>query len=262
MPGFFQLKTYFNYWLDAVDEHSLHSPFLFDLYTKVINIEEEGIPAIEKLRTSLLKTDREISVVDLGAGSKHTSNKKRLISEIAENSLSDVRFSLLYLRLIKHIDAKNIIELGTSFGINTLYLAQKKNTRVFTFEGSESIAEVAQDTFEFASAKNVELVRGNIDSTLYSSLSRMPKADFLFMDANHRYAPTIKYFDELLPKIHHQSILVLDDIHSSHEMEKAWKEIKNHDLVYTSIDLYRCGILFFDPSLNKQHVVLQFKILK
>jgi len=259
---FFQLKTYFNYWLDAVDEHSLHSPFLFDLYTKVIKIEAEGIPAIEKLRSSLLKTQREISVVDLGAGSKHLSNEKRSLSDIADTSLSDLRFSSLYLRLIQHIDAKNIIELGTSLGINTLYLAQKKNAKVFTFEGSESIAEVAKDTFEFASAKNIELIEGNIDSTLYSSLSRMPKADFVFMDANHQYAPTLKYFEWLLSKIHHKSILVLDDIHGSEGMEKAWKEIRNHELVYTSIDLYRCGIIFFDPSLNKQHVVLQFKILK
>lgn len=262
MPTFFQLKTYFNYWLDAVDEHSLHSPFLFDLYTKVIKIEGEGIPEIEKLRASLLKTEREITVVDLGAGSKHTTNDKRALSEIADTSLSDIRFSLLYLRLAKHIDAKNIIELGTSLGINTLYLAQKKNAKVFTFEGSESIAEVAQDTFEFSAAKNIELIKGNIDSTLYSSLSRMPKADFVFMDANHQYAPTVKYFEWLLTKIHHKSILVLDDIHASEGMEKAWKEIRNHDLVYTSIDLYRCGILFFDPSLNEQHVVLQFKILK
>lgn len=245
-----------------MDEHSLHSPFLFDLYTKVIKVEQDGIPEIEKLRVSLLKTRSEITVEDLGAGSKHFTNSKRAINDIADTSLSDLRFSLLYLRIARHIDAKNIIELGTSLGINTLYLAQKKNAKVFTFEGSDSIAEVAQDTFAFAAAKNIELIKGNIDSTLYSNLSRMPKADLVFMDANHQYAPTIKYFEWLLMKIQHKSIVILDDIHGSPGMEKAWKELCNHDLVYTSIDLYRCGILFFDPSLTKQHVVLQFKILK
>jgi predicted O-methyltransferase YrrM len=259
---FFQLKTYFNYWLDAVDEHSLHSPFLFDLYTKVIKVETEGIVEIEKLRADLLKTQREIIVEDLGAGSTHFNNSKRAINEIAETSLSDLRFSLLYLRIAQHIDAKNIVELGTSLGINTLYLAQKKNVKVFTFEGSESIAEIAQDTFAFAAARNIELIKGNIDSTLYSNLSRMPKIDLAFMDANHQYKPTLRYFENLLDNIHHKSVLVLDDIHKSPEMEKAWKELCHHDLVYTSIDLYRCGILFFDPSLNKQHVVLQVKILK
>lgn len=262
MSKLFQFKTYFNYWLDAMDEHSLHSPFLFDLYTKVIKVEQDGIPEIEKLRVSLLKTRSEITVEDLGAGSKHFANSKRAINDIADTSLSDLRFSLLYLRLAQHNDAKNIIELGTSLGINTLYLAQKKNAKVYTFEGSESISEVAQDTFTFAAAKNIELIKGNIDLTLYSNLSRMPKADLVFMDANHQYAATIKYFEWLLVKIQHKSILILDDIHSSPGMEKAWKELCRHDLVYTSIDLYRCGILFFDPSLTKQHVVLQFKILK
>ena len=262
MSKLFQLKTYFNYWLDAVDEHSLHSPFLFDLYTKVIKVESEGIVEIEKLRADLLKTQREILVEDLGAGSRHFNNSKRAINEIADTSLSDLRFSLLYLRIAKYIDAKSIVELGTSLGINTLYLAQKKEAKVFTFEGSDAVAEIAQDTFEFASAKNIELIKGNIDTTLYSNLSRMPKIDLVFMDANHQYKPTIKYFEHLLDKIHHKSILILDDIHSSPEMEKAWRELRNHELVYTSIDLYRCGILFFDPSLNKQHVVLQFKMLK
>jgi hypothetical protein len=58
--------------------------------------------------------------------------------------------------------------------------------------------------------------------------------------------------------MHYKSALIIDDIHQSPEMEKAWKEIQQHALVYGSIDLYRCGIVFFDPSLNKQHVVLQF----
>lgn len=262
MSGFFQLKTYFTYWLDAVDEHSLHSPFLFDFYTKIINVESEPNFEIEKLRGNLLKTTREIEVTDLGAGSKHTAHSHRAIQEIAHHNLSDQRFSLLYLRILNHIDARNSIELGTSLGINTLYFAQKKNARVYTFEGSESIADVAQDTFSFASASNIELIRGNIDSTLYSNLSRMPKIDLAFMDANHRYQPTMKYFNWLLMKIHHKSVIILDDIHDSPEMERAWNEIRRHDLVYTSIDLYRCGIVFFDPSLNKQHVVLQFKILK
>ena len=258
MPHFFRVKTYLNYWLDAVNEHSLHSPFLYDLYEKVIKAEPESFPDIENLRAKLLDDHREIDVSDLGSGSKHTNNRQRIICEIARNSLSEEKFSSLYYRLAQYCKAKNIIELGTSLGINTLYLAKQKDSRVFTFEGSDSIADIAEISFEFGSARNIELIRGNIDSTLYSNLSRMPKADLVFMDANHQYVPTKKYFEWLLMKIHHKSILILDDIHDNPGMERAWRELRKHDLVYVSIDLYRCGILFFDPSLNKQHVVLQF----
>lgn len=241
-----------------MNEHSLHSPFLYDLYEKVIKAEPESFPDIENLRAKLLDDHREIDVSDLGSGSKHTNNRQRIISEIAKNSLSEEKFSSLYYRLAQYCKAKNIIELGTSLGINTLYLAKQKDSRVFTFEGSDSIADIAEISFEFGSARNIELIRGNIDSTLYSNLSRMPKADLVFMDANHQYVPTKKYFEWLLMKIHHKSILILDDIHDNPGMERAWRELRKHDLVYVSIDLYRCGILFFDPSLNKQHVVLQF----
>lgn len=258
MPTFFQLKTFLSYWLDAVDEHSLHSPFLFDLYTKVIRIETDGISEIENLRSQLLQDQREIQVEDFGNGSKHLKTQNRKISDIAKTSLSEVKFSQLYLRIANHIKAKNIIELGTSLGINTLYLAKKTDSKIFTFEGSREIAEIADISFEFGGAKNVELIKGNIDTTLYSNLSRMPKADFVFMDANHQYEATKKYFGWLLMKIHHSSVMIVDDIHDNPGMEKAWREIKNHDLVYVSIDLFRCGILFFDPSLTKQHVVLQF----
>jgi predicted O-methyltransferase YrrM len=261
VADFFQVKTYLHYWLDAVNEHSLHSPFLYDLYTKVIDVEPVPDLEIEKLRFDLLKTHREIVVEDLGAKSKHFTDSKRKISDIAETSLSSIRFSSLYQRLTEYAEAKTVVELGTSFGLNTLYLAKRNGVKVYTFEGSDSIAEVSENTFEFAGAKNIELIKGNINSTLYSTLSRIPKVDVAFIDANHQYDATKKYFELLLAKVHHKSLMIIDDIHGNPGMNKAWKEICKHELVYVSLDLYRCGILFFDPSLNKQHVVLQVKIL-
>lgn len=261
MSRFFQAKAYFNYWLDAINEHSLHSPFLFDLYTKVIKPKPQQDSAIEKLRANLLKDKREITVEDLGAGSNHFYKNTRRISDIAATSSSTIGFSTLYARLAQYLKAKTIIELGTSFGLNTLYLAQKKDATIYTFEGSGSIAEVAESTFEFARSKNIELIKGNIDTTLPATLAHISNVDLAFLDANHQYEPTKRYFGWLLPKLHHQSLIIIDDIHGNAGMQAAWNELCKHPLVYTSLDLYRCGILFFDPSLNKQHVVLQVSVL-
>jgi predicted O-methyltransferase YrrM len=253
---FYLSKAYLNYWLDAVDEHSLHSPFFFDFYTRIIKSKNAftGISSIEKLRSQLLKDTRTINPKDLGTGA---SNGSRRIADIAHAAMSPVKLSGMYLRILQHLKAKTIFELGTSFGINTLYLAQDQSAKVFTFEGSPEIADIAQLTFEFAESKNVQLVLGNLDSTLTESIQSVRKIDFILIDANHRYGPTVRYFNRLLGKITEHSIIVIDDIHYSAEMEKAWNEIKGHKLVYGSADLFRCGILFFDPSLNKQHVILQ-----
>lgn len=164
---------------------------------------------------------------------------------------------MIYLRLAHQFDAKCIVELGTSFGINTLYLAEKGDATVTTFEGAPAVADIASLTFEFAGKKNIRLVEGSIEKTLPDFLQDVRRVDFAFLDANHRYEPTVKYFEWLSNKMHDKSVLVLDDIHYSGEMERAWRAIKNHRLVYGTADLFRCGIVFFDPSLNKQHVILQ-----
>ena len=260
MSNLFRLKTYINYWLEAVDGHSLHSPFFFDFYTKVIkqkaNVKtHEGF---EVLREKLRKDDRIIFVKDYGVGPSNLNSAERKISDIAKTSVTPYKFTNLYNRIIAYYNTKNIVELGTSLGINTLYLATNKDSKVTTFEGSPEIAGLAQTTFEFSGAQNITLIEGDIDITLPSYLQSVGKIDLAFIDANHRYGPTLKYFEWLIQKIHHQSVFILDDIHYSKEMEKAWKEICRHKLVYGSVDLYRCGVLFFDPSLNKQHVILQF----
>jgi predicted O-methyltransferase YrrM len=258
VPTLFQIKTFLTYWLEAVDEHSLHSPFFFDFQRNVVKQKPKKESAFENLRAKLKNDKREITIQDLGAGPRYGSSRSRKISEIAATTLSSQKYASLYGRIIKSYNAKNIVELGTSLGINTLYLAESDTVKVKTFEGAPAIADIARTTFEFANAKNITIIEGNIDATLPEFLNTTNKIDFVFMDANHRYEPTLKYFDWLLRKIHTQSIIVIDDIHYSPEMEKAWHTIQHHTMVYGSADLYRCGILFFDPSLNKQHVILQF----
>nr|WP_236676200.1 class I SAM-dependent methyltransferase [Chryseolinea lacunae] len=200
---------------------------------------------------------RVIDVPDLGATSQALSGTKRKISAVARTSASPAKYSRLYARIIKAFDCHDVVELGTSLGINTQYLALGNDCAVTTFEGAEPIANIAEAGFEQAGARAITLVRGNIDHTLPRQLETLKRIDFALLDANHRHAPTLRYFETIARKVHSRSVLVIDDIHYSPEMARAWKDIQNHSLVYATADLFRCGLVFFDPSLNKQHVVLQ-----
>lgn len=259
MSKLFQLRSFLTYWLDQVDQHSLHSPFYYDLYCKIISqsIDTRKNEVAEQLRERLKSTDHWIIVDDFGAGAVLNGNRRN-VKDIARTSLSPQKYSSLYSRLINHFGCKNIIELGTSLGINALYLADTPGTAVTTFEGSSAIADIAKTTFEFAGAGNITLIEGEIKTKLPDFIGNSSKIDFAFLDAHHRFAPTITYFQTILPRIHTKSLVLIDDIHYTSEMEAAWKELRHHPLVYGSIDLFRVGILLFDPSLNKQHVVIQF----
>jgi predicted O-methyltransferase YrrM len=258
---FFQIKSFFNYWLDNVDEHSLHSPFFFKFYTNVLKAPRHSKTSeqLEGYRNKLIEDKRSLFVEDLGAGSSFFNvDSARMIRDIARTSVSPRKYSNLYLRIIKEYNYNTIIELGASLGLNTLYLASSPSSQVTTFEGAEGVARIAEELFNSAGVQNIKLVRGNIDVTLSEELQAINVVDFALMDANHRYEPTLKYFDLLASKVAAKSMVVLDDIHSCREMEEAWVAVQQDARVCATADLYRCGLVFFDPSLNKQHVVLRF----
>lgn len=257
MSAAFQVKSYLRHWLNTVDEHSIHSPFFFDFYQRVISNRSlaPGTDQIEKVRRTLLTNSSEVDYRDMGSASKHFKTSKRKLSDIASTSLLPEKWSQLLYRIALFAEAKKIVELGTSMGLTSLYLSRVPSTTIYTFEGNPSMINIALTNFEYFSTKNVTLIEGNIDSTLSDHLQNPTKIQFAFIDANHRYEPTLHYFDLLAKRMADKGILVVDDIHSSPEMEKAWHELSQHELVYGSVDLFRMGILFFDLSLNKQHYI-------
>ena len=254
------LVRYVNYFLKAKDEHSLHSPFAFDFYTKIINNKtyHPDWDKIELLRKDLKKNKTQLEITDFGAGSGVSKTNTRTIASICCYSEKKPSLAQLIYRIIKDQQSYTIIDLGTSLGLTTLY-ESKANllSEIFTFEGCPNTALVAKDNFNKLSATNIQVIIGNIDSTLPSLLTKLNKIDFVFFDANHRYEPTIRYFLLCLEKSTEDSIFVFDDIYWSTEMNKAWDEIKKHPSVTMTIDLFYLGIVFFRKKQPVQHFTLK-----
>lgn len=243
--------------------HGVHAPFVFEFITKVLN--DNGTyycyTPIEKLRILLKKNSTLLELEDFGAGSRIHATYKRKVSEIAASSLKPSKYAQLLFRMVNFYQPKNILELGTSLGVTTAYLAcANPAIPVTTLEGAKAVAEIAQTNLERFGLKNIRIVQGNFDITLKQLLqSNKSTIDFAFIDGNHREEPTINYFHELLPYINEYSILIFDDVHWSREMEKAWEYIKTHEAVTLTIDLFFLGIVFFrKEQLVKQHFYIKF----
>jgi predicted O-methyltransferase YrrM len=126
-------------------------------------------------------------------------------------------------------------------------------------EGSKAVATVARNNFKTLGLGNIEIVEGNFDENMTSVMSQLLTIDFAFIDGNHRYQPTINYFNTILPKLNDSSILIFDDVHWSKEMEQAWGEIIKHPSVTLSIDLFFIGIVLFKKDFKiKQDFVVRF----
>jgi predicted O-methyltransferase YrrM len=252
---------YLNYFLNAVDEHSLHSPYIYELYSKIIKPDQDGLEfeQYKKIRKELRKDFRTILVQDMGAGSRINNDPHKKIKEIVKNATTPPKQSRLFYRIIKHFDFKNIIELGSSVGINTLYMAAANNkAQVYTLEGCPHTACIANEVFNRFKNLNIHLIEGNIDCVLPNLVKKLPSIDFVYFDANHTYEATMNYFEICLSKVHENTIFVFDDIHWSSGMEKAWEEIKSHDKVKLTVDLFDSGMAIFKPLFVKQHYVLSY----
>lgn len=252
---------YLNHFFKAVDEHSLQAPFIYDVYCNVIKAEKDYdvFNEVEQLRHKLLRNQSFVELTNYGASSKALFSDTRKVCDITRTSVSPSKTSRLLFRLINYQNPSTTLELGTSVGINTLYLASANSqNKVYTFEGCPELSSIALENFRTLNKSNIELITGNIDSTLPPFLERLEKIDFAYIDANHRYASTLNYFNLLLSRSHEGTVMIFDDIHWSKEMSQAWKKICSNPHVGLSIDLFSSGIIFLKKFFNKQHYVLSF----
>ncbi|MEQ1797978.1 MAG: class I SAM-dependent methyltransferase, partial [Lacibacter sp.] len=239
---------YFNYYLTASNGkgHGIHSPFVFELVTKVLNDKNHyaDYEPIELLRKKLLQNKTVLRIEDFGAGSTKGLSKQRTVQQIAESSLKKPKYAQLLHRLVKYFQPQQILELGTSLGITTAYLASaKKDAGVITMEGSVALTFTAERNFQDLQLNNIKVITGNFDHTLIPAISQLPEVNFVFVDGNHRKEPTLNYFQQLLEKSTDSTVIVFDDIHWSMEMEEAWETIKQHPSVTLTIDLFFIGLV-------------------
>jgi predicted O-methyltransferase YrrM len=257
-------KKYFNYYRAASNRkgHGMHSPFVFDFILNVLNngSHYDPPPEIEAQRKKLLKDKRQLQIEDLGAGSRSGTSRQKTVAQIANDAMKPERYAQVLYRLVKHYQPSSVVELGTSLGITTSYLSTANPEAIITtIEGSKAVMEIARENLRTLQCKNVRQVHGNFDLVLGEVLQGLQSVDLAYIDGNHRYEPTIRYFHQFLDKTHAGTILVFDDIHWSEEMEKAWEEIKAHPSVQYTIDIFFLGFVFFRKEFRvRQDFIVRF----
>jgi len=221
---------YLHYYFTAASGkgHGIHSPFVFDFVTRVMN-DQGPYPAwaaIEELRGWLLR---------------------------------DQRLGQLLFRIAHHYQPATVLELGTSLGLSTAYLATgAPGARVISMEGSGPIIETAAENLHLLGV-DAELLQGNFDVLLEPLLEKIGPVGLAFVDGNHRYEPTLRYFHLLMAHMSAPAVLIFDDIHWSADMERAWAAIRADSRVYMTIDLFFIGLVFLrDEFKVKQNFTIRF----
>ena len=254
----FAFSSFIRHWTQAQGKYFLHSPFVYDWYSKVLRGDRSASgKEIETLRKKLRKRGDILQFADLGAGSRKGVTQKlgKMVNRAGRRRASGE----LLRRLVHHHQYRRGLELGTHIGLSTLYVNHGYPFETFiTIEGIEALAQVAQYNFESFGISPKSLV-GPFDEVLEKQLDLSQlKPDYVFIDGNHKYEPTIRYFHQILPYVGEGGAMVFDDIYWSSEMQQAWKEICNCQEVSVSIDLYFLGICYIRRNQAKEHFRFRF----
>ncbi len=248
-----QLSLQFlRFYLAATTVYRVHSPFVYAFCKEVLEDRRwfYAFSHVEHLRQVLLKNEEILEMEDFGVGSfTGGKNPRRRVKAIARTALSPPYQCRILFRIVQHFKPKKMLELGTSLGTSTLYQAQAaRRAQFITLEGSSAVAAVAKRLFRRMQNENIELVTGQFEDKLLPALEKLGRLDYAFVDGNHKAEAVLGYFEQCLPFVHEDSVLIFDDIRWSADMEAAWRELKVHPKVGLTIDLFFFGLVFFRPQ--------------
>ncbi len=256
---FFRLKSFLSYSWRRQEKHGVHSPYVFDLMTIHLSAKKEFscFENIEYVREKMVSSELVIEVEDFGAGSIKSSSKIRKVSDIATISTKPRKQAQLFFRLANLHQPETMLELGTNLGLTTAYLSLAcPKARTISIEGSSELAQIArQNLHEMGSQAQIRV--GTFDDLLDSVLLELQTIGLAFIDGNHRKEATIRYWQKIKNHCHSKSIVIVDDIYWSPEMNEAWNTIKSDKTVSLSLDFYWFGIVYFREGIEKQEYTLK-----
>ena len=234
----------------GVEGNLIAQAFLKTLKKENTPDEDQLFKKLNQFRSDLLTDNRKISFEEIGTSAELT------VAEVARRAASPEIWTRFFYQLCKPNSIKNILEIGTNLGVSGQYfikaLENKKNTKFVTLEGVKGLCEMASVRFNRLTTQNrFEVVHGLYDKTLPSVLKSRIRFDLVFIDGNHQYEATLKYFELVKNNLTDGALVIFDDIHWSKGMRKAWEEISVQKEIAFSINFFKLGIIVFDPKQTK-----------
>ena len=151
------------------------------------------------------------------------------------------------LRLVRRLAPGSFVELGTGYGTSGLYVGEalRLNGRgaLTTVDREPRLRPVAEEGFrELGLAELVTMITAEVDPSLGGELAGAAPIECALIDAEHTERATVAHFELLVPFLAEGAIVLVDDVHLSEEMNRAWRRIAAHERVAEAVDLNRLGV--------------------
>ncbi len=204
--------------------HGIHSPFVFNFITKVIE-EKTRYHAYDDVRNYL--------------------------NRFPDLSFRENKTHRLLLKIVNYFNIKKILELGGGTGINTLYMTV-----------TASDIECLSVELSLPKYNKAQIIYNEWNKGIQQSKEPFPslneKKDCIFVDLRNYKVPHGEMITYLLSLTHKDSVIIIDGIRTNRKLQTLWKMLVQQEEVIVSLDLFHLGILFFDKKYFKRNYKLSF----
>jgi len=204
--------------------HGIHSPFVFNLITKVVE-EKSSFYAYSEIENHI-RTRFEV---------KPKLSKSNLLS----------------FRLTNYFSSKNILEIGAGTGINTLCLTAPSTKVVCkSIEFSRDKVDKALHLYKDWD-RNIEMYTDVLPDI-------KEKQDCICLNLKNYSADIEQIQNYLFDLVNDDSFIIIKGIRTNSKNQLLWKCLRKADKVSVALDLFNEGILFFNPKLYKRTYRISF----
>jgi len=221
--------------------HGVHSPFVYNLITKVI---EEKLPycAFEKIKKII----------------PEPTSKKIGIKTFSTKRVKTHKFGSLLFRLINFFKCNVVIQIGSPEITTSLYMASARSEcKCIVLDEDKVICSKIKELSGDTELDNLEIKCGNYPEQLNKIFSQEKKVDLVFINIpKHDNCRDI--FSKCISNAEENCIFVINGIRKNQNMRRLWKEIIQNPQITITIDLYTSGIFFLKKNIYKQHYKTYF----
>ena len=251
MINFLQMffkRIAFNYKAANGKGHGVHSPFVFQFITEILN-DARFFYAFE-----LIETQKKIFT----AATKKLGNKKHaenILSMI--NQLPDFKYHSLLFRIVHYYQQEDILEIGSSLGISSAYLSLANE--------KYNIVSIVETTIQhLLSKENLKELNVNNATVIHSPELKFTLADigykkfgiilFNMSEINHEIE-----FSDILKITKEDSIFIFFSKNESIKSTHFWNKLKFLPNTTISIQLFSMNLAFFrKEQYENEHYTIQF----
>jgi predicted O-methyltransferase YrrM len=253
---------------------SLVGPFLFLLHGQLDAEDVTVVRKIEMLRSALAQRKHECVTIfyDKMSETRHSkpSASDGKVADVSMRSLVEIahvssvlpHWGIFLWLCANAIRAKSILELGSSAGISGCYLASGKYCQRFvTVEGSAALAQLAEIHLRQVS-KAFQVINATFKEGLDQILPTFTEGiDMVYIDGGKNKSANLYWFDRVMPYLNPGSVVVLDDIHWSSEMQETWDTVRRHEGFLHTISAGRFGVCVWAGGRNRPKTDTLYKMM-